>query len=164
MAYKVPQLPSYIPAPVKIGLYIGGGWLAWKYAVKPLLGYLGLADSAAETDFKKLVKQLNTTPTNDGSIKPNITELQAKEIANTLYAAMDQFGTDFTTMTKAINGLNGKDLQLVYAAFGVPKYFGTGRGEYFGDPLTLFQWFTSELSGGQLAEMRYLWVRSGLKF
>lgn len=164
MKMKQLQLPSTIPFPIKIGVYIVGGWLGWKYIVKPLFGYLGITDSAAESQFIKDTADLSKINTNDGSIHPGITELQAKEISNALYAAMDQFGTDYDTMLKVLKGLNGKDLQIVYRAFGVPKYFGTGSGAYFGDAKTLFQWFAAELSTSQLDEMRYLWVRSGMKF
>lgn len=158
------QLPTTLPAPVKWGLYISAGYLGWRYVVKPLFGYLGITDSAAETAFKKQIKDLAGINTNDGSIKSNITDLQATEIANTLMEAMNQIGTAYPTMIKVLGGINGRGLQLVYSKFGVPKYFGTGRGDYFGDPLTLFQWFQRELTTIQLDDMRYLWVRSGMKF
>lgn len=162
---KLPKVDTQnLPAYIKPVLYIVGGILGWKFVVKPLFVTLNIIDSEAARNFKDLAKKINTIPTFDGSLKPRITELQAQEIAQTLFYNMDRYGTKFEPMVIALRGLNGKDLQLVYKAFGVQKYFGTGRGVLLGDDLSLFQWFNKELTPDELEQMREIWRISGLTF
>lgn len=87
-----------------------------------------------------------------------ITAAEAKAIAERQYLAMNRPGTDEAELFRSINGLNGKDLQLVYAQFGLRNYYNFRR------PLDLFGWYVEELDQDELKRMQVYWFKSGLRF
>jgi len=110
-----------------------------------------------ETRFdRNLVEVINKpTPRPDPA---TLTAAEAKAIAERQYKAMNRPGTDESALFASLNGLNGKDLQLVYQEFGLRNYY-TGRR-----PLDLFGWYVEELDSEELKRMQLYWYKSGLRF
>ena len=87
-----------------------------------------------------------------------ITGAEAKAIAERQFLAMNRPGTDEDELFRSLNELNGKDLQLVYAQFGLRNYFTLRR------PLDLFGWYVEELDQDEYKRMQLYWYKSGLRF
>lgn len=102
----------------------------------------------------------NTRPTDTS--KATLTNTQAKQVAEKFFRYMDKFGTDTDDVVFLSQQYNGADLQKIYKAFGVRKYFGTGRGTIFGDYINIFGWFERELSGNKLDIVKAAWEKSNL--
>lgn len=81
-------------------------------------------------------------------------------IADGLYAAMDDIGTDEAAIFRFLEGLNTEDLKAVYKAFGVRAetifwMFDIKKGD-------LFVWFRDELSAGDYARVVEIFSKTGL--
>jgi hypothetical protein len=155
------------------------------YIAYALIGFLKdpLGTGAANDDEKKKQKEaekkikeeLNEIPTFDGSKKPTITETQAAGIAEQLYSIMNKNGQaedhagDSSAIYNMCKSLNGKDLQLVYAKFGVRDRtnvtWANPVTSWAGTPLDLFGWFVAETrTASNLAGLyNNVWYKSGLK-
>jgi len=88
------------------------------------------------------------------------TEIQA--IANTQLSAMSDLGTNETLLINSLKSLSGADLIRVYNAFGTKAYSLTGSWFGIGYPLDLFGWYSEEISGSALTQMKNIWAKSGL--
>lgn len=115
-----------------------------------------IGESGGGTFIDKKTKPL------DNSIKPTLTNTQATQVAETLFRYMNQFGTKEDELLKECRKYNGADLQKIFEAFGVRKYFVTGWSKVLGEQLNLFGWFSEELSGSDLEEMREIWEKANL--
>lgn len=138
------------------------------FVVRPIIKVL-TKDKQTE-DFEKGVQEVIKKAASDGTVTTTITALEAKSIADRLEIAMRSSGTDEDALFQALGNLNGKDLQLVYANFGLRSYFpftGESTADWmtkfgWGQKQDLFGWFDEELGGSDLSQMKSLWAKSGL--
>lgn len=85
----------------------------------------------------------------------SITPSDAALYANTLYGAMQNFGTDEKTIYNTIDKLRSKDdLLLVIKAFGMKKYFVGAREPMFGQEYNLIGWLRQELNENEIARIK----------
>jgi len=110
-----------------------------------------------QQNFNRNLDQIKNKPL-PRPVVPTILPAEAKAIAERQFIAMNRPGTDENELFRALNGLNGADLRLVYEQFGVRNYFTLRR------PLDLFGWYVEELDRAELDRMRVYWYKSGLKF
>lgn len=132
------------------GLAIGGG-----YVMAAIKNNKDISKGNSAIDNK-------TKPTDGSNNQSRITKTMARNLAATLFNAMDRFGTDENAMFSAVQNLNGQELQEVFEAFGTPKYFAGTRGSIMGSHINLFGWFDNELSGSDLVRMKAIWNKSNL--
>lgn len=100
----------------------------------------------------------------DGSTKSGMTKDEINTIAEIQFDSMDRIGTDFESMKKSLQGLNGKALQEVAKSFGKRRYSIFEGTLLIGDMLNLFQWYKEELNEKELNQMTDIWLKSGLSF
>ena len=100
------------------------------------------------------------------SIKPTD---KKRDVANLLYDCMQDQGTRFDDMYKALESLSSNELKGVYDEFGSRNYRDMGilgGGSWpeglGGVPLDLFGWFSAELLPWQKGKMRDIWFKSRL--
>ena len=75
--------------------------------------------------------------------------------ANTLYGAMQNWGTDENTIYDTLNKVNTRDdLLLVLKAFGMKKYLLGGRAEFLGQKMNLIGWLRAELKKKEIAKIK----------
>lgn len=87
--------------------------------------------------------------------KLTVTPSDAALFANTLYGAMQDFGTDEETIYSIISKISTKDdMLLVIKAFGMKKYLWGARDPWFGQEYNLIGWLRSELSGKEIAKIK----------
>lgn len=89
-----------------------------------------------------------------GNITTTITDNAAQNKANILLVAMDGFGTDFTAIKNALQGLNVADYALIAHYFGTPRYSGFGEGVWPAPKRNLSYWIAAELDDEELSEIR----------
>ncbi|TXG99103.1 MAG: hypothetical protein E6R08_02900 [Nevskiaceae bacterium] len=104
---------------------------------------------------KQVEADLAMEPEGDTN-KMTITEEQAAQRAMSSYVAMQGLGTDEDALFRAVEDLNGEDLQAVRKAFGAKAY-------YF-DKLDLFGWYTAELDEEDKAKMRGIWSKAPVPY
>jgi len=121
--------------PILIGTaVVGGGYLLYNWLTRP----------RPTADFD------NTFP------DAVISDLKAKQIANVLYNAMKNPGTDEQAIFQALQGLSYNDFVKVSNAFGMKYYdkvLGVEGGWLFNDPLDLTGWLYQELNNSDLAKL-----------
>jgi hypothetical protein len=91
--------------------------------------------------------------------KSSLTITKAKSIADSLYAAMSDFGTDEESIFKLLQGLSEDDYKHVYNMFGLRSYnsvIGTRSGSLLGDDVNLNIWLSSELSTSDFNKLKNL--------
>lgn len=115
----------------------------------------------------KLIKRGNgqvDIPTDPGSSTGvlSFTLEEAQTIANRLYYAMADIGTNEDLLFDSLKNLTAQQLIMVYNAFGTRSYAFSGNWFGLGYPLDLFGWFNQELSGNDLNNMKQLWAKTGL--
>ena len=75
--------------------------------------------------------------------------------ANTLYGAMQDFGTDEETIYSTIDKIQTKDdMLLVIKAFGMKKYLWGARDPWLGQEYNLIGWLRSELNKKEIAKIK----------
>ena len=75
--------------------------------------------------------------------------------ANTLYGAMQDFGTDEEIIYSTIDKIQTKDdMLLVIKAFGMKKYLWGARDPWFGQEYNLIGWLRSELGKKEVAKIK----------
>jgi len=161
---KAKQAISKVPMPIWYVAAAGGAFIGISALVRNLLKDQGAAD------FDRNSGEIINTPANDSN-KPSITINEAKSIADQQFSAMSNPGTNEQLLFNSLQNLNGKDLQMIYQAFSRRWYspiLGVEGGKalsWAGDrELDLFGWYTEELGRSDLARMRSVWHKSGLKF
>lgn len=102
--------------------------------------------------------------TGDGSTRATITPSAAARIANEQADAMNSLGTNEDKLFNTLKGLNGKDLQLIYEAFGKRKYWSFGGTQFIGYYYSLFGWYENELDSKELSKMKGVWKKAGLSW
>ncbi|MCQ2232058.1 MAG: hypothetical protein MJZ30_09455 [Paludibacteraceae bacterium] len=95
-----------------------------------------------------------------------ITQAQAKEIANRLYNAMKDSGTDEDEIERLIigNKLTTEDLKMVVLAFGTKKYgtFGSPLFDWMdGTSLNLREWLKKECSSSLMEKLNIKFDQAG---
>jgi hypothetical protein len=84
-----------------------------------------------------------------------ISASDAALFANTLYGAMQDFGTDEETIYSTIDKITTKDdMLLVIKAFGMKKYLWGARDPWFGQEYNLIGWLRSELSKKEVEKIK----------
>lgn len=81
-----------------------------------------------------------------------LSELEARNYADSLHVAMGSVGTDFLVIESVLSKLNKDTYKQVYNAFSKRGYIdilGVGIDILFPKKLNLNQWFNSELSKEQ---------------
>lgn len=95
-----------------------------------------------------------------------ITPQQAAAYAESLFNAMDGFGTTNSTIKSIYNILkqNPLNLRAVYNAFGSPSYGWTGQAwlGIWGDNIDLKGWLEKELSPSDYREWNVLFNAAGI--
>ena len=126
-----------------------------KYAI-PVLGIAALG-GVAYVGYQYLKKDVPPKlDQNPKFPKSDLSQAQAMAIADRLYAAMAQVGTDEAEIFDALNGLTYNDFVKVYDAFGKRQYSLTWGN--VGDPLTsskhhLITWLTNELNADEIKQL-----------
>jgi len=121
----------------------------------------------ANLAYKLLIKgkqgevDLPTDPSS-GTGLFTFTQQEAQTIADRLYYAMADIGTDESLLFSSLQNLTAQQLIQVYNAYGTRPYAYTGSWFGLGYNLDLFGWFNKELSGNQLMRMKQLWAKTGL--
>ena len=122
---------------------------------------------AANIAYKVLVKgkqgevDLPTDPSS-GTGLFTFTQQEAQTIADRLYYAMADIGTDESLLFSSLQNLTAQQLIQVYNAYGTRPYAYTGSWFGIGYPLDLFGWFNKELGGNDLKRMKQIWAKTGL--
>ena len=86
-------------------------------------------------------------------------------IAERQFNAMNAWGTDVDSLFASLQGLTNIELVAVASAFGkrastISLFPTTQQSVSF--PRNLFEWYDSELSGGDAARMHSVWAATGL--
>ena len=87
------------------------------------------------------------------------TMLAINSIADILYAAMDDFGTDEGAIFAALKGLNEYDLKALWKVFGYREESVFGATIFRGN---LFDWFQTELSAADFEKIKVIFSKTGL--
>ena len=122
---------------------------------------------AANIAYKLLIKgkqgevDLPTDPSS-GTGLFTFTQQEAQTIANRLYYAMADIGTDESLLFSSLQNLTAQQLIQVYNAYGTRPYAYTGSWFGIGYPLDLFGWFNKELGRNDLQRMKQIWAKTGL--
>ena len=90
------------------------------------------------------------------------TQQEAQTIADRLYFAMADIGTDENLLFSSLQNLSAQELIMVYNAYGTRSYAYSGSWFGIGYPLDLFGWFNKELSGNDLNRMKQIWAKTNL--
>lgn len=118
------------------------------YAIKKLLFKRnpdGTSSKVAPSMENTVIRKENLT----------ITPGDAALFANTLYGAMQDFGTDEETIYSTIDKIQTKDdMLLVIKAFGMKKYLWGARDHWLGQEYNLIGWLRSELSNKEVAKIK----------
>tara|TARA_R110002096_G_C14489002_1_gene714455 strand:- start:407 stop:970 length:564 start_codon:yes stop_codon:yes gene_type:complete len=162
-ARKAGESAAKIPKGVWIGLFaVGGIWAASR-----LLKSLGKNEN--NDAFAEGIPEVVEKPSTDQSELPTLTKNEALSIANGQAQIMRSIGAwfDIEELTKPLENLNGKDLQLVYSEFGSRFYDGlllAGGGSYdlHSVSLDLGSWYQNELEDDEKEIMREIWAKSNL--
>tara|TARA_R110002096_G_C14488500_1_gene714419 strand:- start:398 stop:961 length:564 start_codon:yes stop_codon:yes gene_type:complete len=160
---KVEEKATKVPNAVWYTLF-GLGAL---YAGVQIFKSLGKNENDEEFDDGE--EEVEKKETTDGSTKASITKNEALSIANGQAQVMRSIGAwfDIEELTKPLESLNGKDLQLVYNAFGTRFYdrllvAGGGSYDLHSISLDLGAWYQNELEDDEKEIMREIWVKSNL--
>jgi len=105
-----------------------------------------MSNKSAEELANAIEEQINNADPVDNSTNNStdtISDSEANVIADSLYSAMNGWGTDFELMTGQLQCLNGSSLQKIYSSFG------------YKDGMNLFSWFNDELSGNAFSSLVY---------
>lgn len=143
---KIPPVnkAALIANGLKYGLPILGVGIGI-YAVKKLLFKRnpdGTSSKIAPSLKDTVIQRANLT----------ITPSDAALFANTLYGAMQNFGTDEHVIFSTIDKLTTKDdMLLVIKAFGMKKYLWGARDPWFGQETNLIGWLRAELKKKEIA-------------
>jgi len=101
----------------------------------------------------KVAPSLKDTVIDRQNLTINVSD--ASLFANTLYGAMQNFGTDEQVIYSTIDKLQTKDdMLLVIKAFGMKKYLWGARDPWFGQETNLIGWLRSELSKKEVAKIK----------
>jgi hypothetical protein len=88
-----------------------------------------------------------------GTFGATISDFDSKRIAEGLYVAMYEFGTDEAQIFSLLKGVAKPDFAKIYNSFGqryYMEYTGTWSDASLGVNLDLWGWLKSELSAGDL--------------
>lgn len=128
-----------------------GGFVWWKASKKKAEAENAIQDKETQDRIDKALAEAAKAET------ATLTEAQAKSIANQLYNAMKDVGTDEDTIMRIMGNYNGTDLAMINAAFDLREYWTHGAKKWYnfgdGDKLPLIDWFRKELSGDDLEEV-----------
>mgnify|MGYP003148062274 FL=1 len=129
------------------------------------IGAIGLGVLFVLNRFKKKQVQNVDVPVDPTALTTSgITNAEAVRIANRLYNAMYDFGTNENQLFANLQPLSASDLIKVYNAYGQKDYALVGSIPFTGSSLDLFGWFQKELGKNDLNRMRDLWAKTGLIF
>ena len=128
-----------------------GGFVWWKASQKKAEAENAMQDKETQDRIDKALDEAAKAET------ATLTKAQAKSIANQLYNAMKDAGTDEDTIMRIMGNYNGTDLAMINAAFDLREYWTHGAKKWYnfgdGDKLPLIDWFRKELSGDYLEEV-----------
>ena len=128
-----------------------GGFVWWKASKKKAEAENAIQDKETQDRIDKALAEAAKAET------ATLTEAQAKSIANQLYNAMKDAGTDEDTIMRIMGNYNGTDLAMINTAFDLREYWTHGAKKWYnfgdGDKLPLIDWFRKELSGDYLEEV-----------
>jgi hypothetical protein len=133
-----------------------------KNNIKPIIIGAGVLVSTYML-YKWLTKPRPTAQFDNSFPNPVISDLKAKEIANILYNAMKNPGTDEQAIYNALQGLSYNDFVKVSNAFGM-KYYNKTLGVeddswfsgIFTEQLDLTAWLYQELSLSDLNKLHQI--------
>jgi hypothetical protein len=101
----------------------------------------------------KVAPSLKDTVIDRQNLTINVSD--ASLFANTLYGAMQNFGTDEQVIYSTIDKLQTKDdMLLVIKAFGMKKYLWGARDPWFGQETNLIGWLRAELKKKEIAVIK----------
>ena len=124
--------------------------------------YIKNKQASAETEKLNTAIQQTTITTSNLTI----TNEQALTLANKLYGAMADSGTDEKQILACLEGRTADDVRLIYKTFGVKPYGTTGKPtfSFYAKDLDLTGWLRKELSGSTLKKVQAIFVNAGITF
>lgn len=141
-------------------LVVGGAAaVALIFGAYKIFGSKDKEKESADNILDKTTDEINTKA-------KTITETQAHEIANRLYNAMKDVGTDEDEIEKLIIGkkLTSEDLKMVVKAFGTRKYgtYGSPMFDFMGGTsLNLREWLDKECSSSLMKLINIKFEQAG---
>lgn len=113
--------------------------------------------------FSVFGKKTESTPdpTGNGNYIPTQNVFSAQKVANGLWNAMKDMGTDEDAIIEILKPVTQQQFGQVVSAFGKVNYNTTTGNQYSFDPFTplpklgLKDWLFNELSGKEYAILRY---------
>lgn len=150
--------PTIIPDNVK---WIAGGVLC-AAAFLGIRKYIKTKQANAQTE--KLNQSIQETKVTTANL--TITQAQADMLANKLYGAMADTGTDEKQILACLEGRTADDVRLIYKTFGVKPYGTTGKPtfSFYAKDLDLTGWLRKELSGSTLKKVQAIFENAGITF
>ena len=135
---------SYQKVLVKLGIILLVLFVIYKIYKSTIDFYKDkLTEAEQQSAIEDVIATATTTDNSSNSSSDTISDTQANVIADSLYNAMEGWGTDFTAMTGQLQCLNGASLKKVYDSFG------------YRDDMNLFSWFNAELSTNLFTSLVY---------
>ena len=139
---------ALITTGIKIGVpvvAIGVGALFIKKAIKKKKNPDGTSSGTAPSIKDTVIQKQNLT----------ITASDAALFANTLYGAMQEFGTDEKAIYSTIDKISTKDdMLLVIKCFGMKRYLWGARDPWFGQEYNLIGWLRAELTEKEIKKIK----------
>lgn len=154
-------LPPWAKGVIAIGLLAGTAYIVRKLMKAPGEIKAGQGNRQEDKSWNQQFDKLNTNP----ATKATIDKAQMTSYANSLFTAMDGYGTDESGIMRIIDSLkNDADFAGVSAAYGVrevssgawnpePNYKGTLSGA-----------LASELSASWVSALNATLAKKGIKY
>jgi len=172
MSATTDKIKNFIAEVPPAAWYVLGGGLLYYTVVRPIMQDVtgSLDPDPGNTQFQQNAPgSVMAQPTQDGTTSPSLPIVSLEGIADILHEAMRSLGTDYDTIKSQLMGLNGKDIQHVYLAFGKKWYdsaLGTDGGALFAwagnKEIDLLGWLYAELDRSERDEIAPIIARSGL--
>ena len=125
----IKQSASVIPFVIKLGIFLGVGYIAYKTFVK---------------SFNKIGEINNLPPA-------NISDGEAQTRANSIYAAMYGFGANYRGVSENLAGLNYNGWVRLYNAFG-----HRAGANPLSEKKDLVWWINDQFSENELQQLRFI--------
>lgn len=157
----IKDLPPFAKGVIAIGILFGIGFIGYKI-YKGVQKGSTLKGSKEELDASKSEAQrLNSDP----KTKATLTQAQMAIYADSLFAAMDGYGSDLTAIYKVFANVNNDaDLLGIISAFGIRK-ISSGRlnpePDFEG---SLGGAITNELDNDQVKALNFMLSKKGIKY
>lgn len=103
-----------------------------------------LLNKKADPDNGKQHEEVPVSEKAKSAFKHSESEL--KQMAELLFGAMSDFGTDVQSILKVVDSVDDREFEYIYNQFGKRRYFLGTRSAMLGNEMSLTEWFKAELS------------------